>query len=314
MDLFNLPPDFRGDVQMYMGPIATATNSTRQASWKKPRGNLTMVSFIVIGGGAGGAGGFSGTAGTARGGGGGGASAGVARIIVPLFVLPSCLTINVGAGGAGGAAGAAGVDGVNSSVMCAPVGALIVDNTLVRSSNGAPQGGIAGTAAAGGAGGVAGAVGGIASSGASILGLHTNAANMGCVIGQAGGAGGAHTGANGTSIALPATGLILGGGCGGAGTTAADFAGGSVTPAADSWLSEQVSAPPAAGSFDGAGGVQIWDPFFSFGGCGGSSSNAGVGGNGGNGAIGGGGGGGGAGTTGGRGGNGGQGCIIVICW
>lgn len=112
--------------------------------------------------------------------------------------------------------------------------------------------------------------------------------------------------------AIAETSVLALGGAGGAGTMSADFAGGGYTAIANSWLSEKRPIAPAAGSFDGSGGTQLWNPFFSFGGVGGSSSNAGVGGNGGNGAHGAGGGGGGGGTTGGRGGNGGDGLVIII--
>jgi hypothetical protein len=104
------------------------------------------------------------------------------------------------------------------------------------------------------------------------------------------------------------------GGSGGAGTTAADFAGGIITAITNSYLSEIRSAGAAAGSFDGPSGFLSRNPFFSFAGLGGGASNAGIGGNGGNAAPGSGGGGGGGGTTGGVGGRGGDGIVIITCW
>ena len=292
------------------------TGSQRFYTWNKPRRGYTMVHMICMGWGGGGGGGFGGAAACARGGGGGGAGSSVARLTVPLVLLPDALTINVGNATPGGAAGIAGTDGIISTVCGCNAITLITSNVIVTSSNGQPQSGNGGTATAGGAGGAGGAVAGVGNAGFSSLGLMTSTSSMSSIIGQAGTAGGAHTGANGTDLVIPVNSSICGGGAGGAGVgaTETNFRGGIITPVANSWLSEQISAAHAAGSVNGPGGTQCWKPFFSFGGYGGSSSDVSVGGHGGNGAYGAGGGGGGGGTTGGTGGNGGPGLVIIICW
>jgi hypothetical protein len=103
------------------------------------------------------------------------------------------------------------------------------------------------------------------------------------------------------------------GGCGGAGTTSTDFAGGAFTAIGDS--------PSLAGGLaTGGAGLDgytlsangLWMPFLYAPGTGGGSNNAGTGGKGGNGGLGCGGGGGGAGVTGGAGGNGGDGMVVIV--
>lgn len=299
LDAFGFTPNGLGNTQIFNRP--STVDNTQWMTWQKPRG-VTMCSILAIAGGGGGGGGFSAAATNARGGGGAGGSSGTSRLVVSLFLLPDRLYIQVGAGGIGGAAGANGTDGGLSYVSIAPN--VTTTNNLILSINGAL--GVAGSATAAGTAGA----GGSASGTQPLAGL----GNFNLVSGQNGAAGGAQTGAVGAAIAIPATGLICQGGSGGAGTTSADFAGGLCTAIAGSWLSEQRPATPAAGTFNGSGGPQIWKPFFSFGGLGGSSSNTGLGGNGGYGAYGAGGGGGGGGTTGGRGGDGGGGIVIITCW
>ena len=63
-----LPPQFKGDVQLF---LPTGTAATQWQQWIKPRG-VGMVYMIAIGGGGGGGGGFTGASNTTRGGGGDG--------------------------------------------------------------------------------------------------------------------------------------------------------------------------------------------------------------------------------------------------
>lgn len=301
LDAFGFTPNGLGNTQIFNRP--SRVTNTQWMTWIKPRG-LSMAHIIGFGGGGGGGGGFSAAAGNARGGGGAGGSSGVTRVTIPLFLIPDMLYIQVGVGGLGGPAGTGGTDGELSYVSIAPN--TTATNVLLICPNGTLGNGGSGTAA--GTGGSAGAAGSISQMPLAGLGQFAT------IGGQAGAAGGAQTGAIGVAIAIPVTSTLCQGGSGGAGTTSADFAGGECTAIANSWLSQQRPATPAAGSFNGSGGPQIWKPFFSFGGLGGSSSNTGLGGNGGNGAHGAGGGGGGGGTTGGRGGDGGGGIVIIICW
>lgn len=291
------------DVQIFNTP---ASANTQWQTWREPRGK-TMCSILCIGGGAGGGGGFTGVAATARGGGGSGGSSSVTRVTLPLSQLPSRLYVQVGAGGQGvGSGGGVAGSGLLSYVAIHPD--ITASNVIAISGAVAAVGGGTGTLTAAGAAGAAGTIAAIASMPLAGLGLFE------MIAGQIGVAGGAQTGAVGGAQSIPVTSVVTQGGSGGAGVTAADFAGGLFTAIAGSWLSEQRPATPAAGSNNGSGGPQIWTPFFSFGGGGGSASNAGIGGAGGNGAYGSGGGGGGGGTTGGRGGNGGSGIIIITSW
>lgn len=301
LDLFNQP--VYGDIQQFTRPC-TVTN-TQWETWRKPRG-VSMAHILCISGGAGGGGGFTDT-GTDGGGGGSGGSSGVTRITVPIFLLPPVLYIQVGAGGTGAAAGGTGGSGVLSYVAIAPN--TTASNIIAISGAAAPVGGSPGTVSAGGAGGAAGSIAVIGSMPLAGLGLF----NM--IAGQDGVIGGDDLGANGTAITIPGTSALCQAGSGGAGAAGTSFAGGECTAIAGVWLSEQRPATPAAGVFNGSGGPQIWQPFFSFGGLGGSTAGRlSLGGHAGCGGYGAGGGGGGFGSTGGRGGDGGGGIIIVTSW
>lgn len=305
MDLSHLPPGFKGDLKVFKG--GSTVDNLQWYAWVKPRG-CSMLFALCIGGGAGGGGGFSAAAAAARGGGGGGGSSCITKVLIPLIFLPDRLFVQVGNGTVGVAAGAAAVP-ANSYIAVYPhIGNSKTNFLAVSSINGAPTGGGTGMGAAVGTGGSAGTV--------SIQGDQcvSGSGFWSTIAGQGGGAGGAIAGGAGTSITLPLTGLCTVGGAGGGGTTAADFAGGGITSVANTWLNDKRSAAPAAGTFDGAGGLLSWNPLWSFCGLGGSASNAGVGGNGGKGGPGSGGGGGGGGTTGGRGGDGGPGLVVMACW
>lgn len=304
LDLYDLPSATLGDVQIFNCP-STVTN-LQWITWRKPQG-VAMAYIMCIGGGGGGGGGYTGVSLGAGGGGSGGSSA-ITRVTLPAVFLPSVLYIQVGAGGQGGAAGSGGTAGGGGVLSYVAIAPDITAMNIVAVSGGAGAvGGSPGSNTAGGAGGAAGTIAVIASMPLAGPG------NFGLIAGQVGVIGGDDAGANGTAITIPTTSVLCQGGSGGAGTTSANFAGGACTSISESYLSEQRPATPAAGSFDGSGGVQLWKPFFSFGGLGGSSSNTGIGGNGGNGAYGAGGGGGGGGTTGGRGGDGGSGIVWILC-
>lgn len=301
---YGLPPDSRCHVYEFLG-ASTVTNVQWQ-TWTKPR-SISMLQILCIGGGGGGGGGFSAAAAAARGGGGSGGSSGVTRVEVPAHLLPDTLYIQVGAGGQGvGSGGGTAGSGVLSYVAIHPD--TTASNVLAVSGAVAATGGGTGTGAAVGAAGAGSTIAAIGSMPLAGLG------SFNVIAGQAGVAGGAVAGAVGTAITIPVTSTLCQAGSGGAGTTSADFAGGAFTAITNSWLSQQRPATPAAGSNPGSGGVQLWRPFFSFGGGGGSASNTGVGGAGGNGALGAGGGGGGGGTTGGRGGDGGNGYVLITAW
>jgi hypothetical protein len=157
IDLFHIPSNFKGDVQIFH---AHNSSSINHQQWIKPRGT-SMTYMIAIGGGGGGGGGHAKNSGTNGGGGGGGACSGMASLIIPSFLLPDRLYVQVGAGGAGGSAGVlggaaatAGGAGTNSYIMFSPL-AFTAADTLLSSNTNAPGGGGGGTAAAVGAAGSA---------------------------------------------------------------------------------------------------------------------------------------------------------------
>lgn len=296
------------DVQIFTIPSAVA--NLEWHTWLRPRGK-TMCSILCIGGAGGGGGGFTGVAATARGGGGGGGGSGVTKILIPLILLPDILYIQVGAGGAGvGSGGGTAGSGLLSFVCVYPDTGVL--NVLASSGAAGATGGGTGTAAAVGA---AGAGSTIMTTALMPLGVALGVMQSTFIVGPAGQLGGAVAGAIGAATTLLTTGICTMGAPGGAGTTAADFAGGVITAGAGlTTISDSRPVGAAAGSNAGSSGPLLWKPFWSYCGLGGSSSNAGVGGSGGYGAPGSGGGGGGGGTTGGRGGDGGPGIVIITCW
>ena len=301
LDLSHLPTGYgAADVQIFN------LADSQWHLWSKPRGK-SMCFMFLVGGGAGGGGGFSAAAGNARGGGGGGGGAPLTRALFPLVVLPDRLFVLVGAGSVGVTSGTAVVGALSYASVYPDPG---VTNVVMVSGGSGPGGGQTGTGVGVGAGGAGGSIFSSTFGGFANLGIFL------AVSGNAGAAGGAQSGLDGTDKIFT-TGQLTMGGPGGAGTTSADFIGGAITAVANSLISDYMPAKPAAGSFDGSGGFLLRAPsapWYSYCGLGGSASNAGVGGNGGNGGPGSGGGGGGGGTTGGRGGDGGQGFVAIICW
>lgn len=283
---------------------ATVTN-TQWRAWRVPAG-LTMLSFLVIGGGGSGAGGANSAGGNATGAGGGGSS-GVTRLLIQSRFLPEVIYLQVGAGGASVAGNVAGNPGILSYVAANPN--TTASNIFAVSGAAAPGGGVVA-----GTGGVAGTIAVIAAMPLAGLGVY----NM--IAGQVGTAG-ALVGA-GVSQTIPVTSVITMGGVAGGGCSAvAGFNGGGITAITGSLLSTYcpaVGGPLGTGvaGQNGSGGFEILFPHFFTPGLGGGGSNTNTAGNGGNAYIGSGGGGGGTanGAVGGRGGTGGQGLIEITGW
>ena len=288
---------------------AQTSSSVEAISWIKPYGK-TMLDITLISGGHGGGGGFSGASTTQRGGGGGGGSSNIVKVQIPLFMLPDELYITVGIGGAGGAAGANGTQGKPSYVTLSASVSNNQNNCIASPLSAGAYGGSQGFAGTGTGGGAAGNGAIVASASDSSL---SNRGVWNALAGQSGVAGGAGGGV--TQQTFPATGIVVMGGCAGAGTAASTSeAGGGITAISNVYISENRPLPLAAGSVSGSGGYSLFNGMFSYPGLGGSSSNAGIGGDGGDGGFGSGGGGGGGGTTGGKGGNGGSGLVTMIAW
>jgi hypothetical protein len=316
-DLFHIPSNFKGDVQIFHANNQSAINFQ---PWIKPRG-VSMSYIVCIGGGGGGGGAHSSNSGTNGGGGGGGACSGISRLIVPTFLLPDTLYVQVGVGGLGGAATVAGGAGTNSHVLFSPL-TFAAANSLISSNTNAPGGGGSGAAASVGAAGTV-----------PTLATATVEASIGvfsATVGLVGVTGGAVGGGNGSDVTawITAGGVVslpLSPGAGGAGANTTNFNGGNQTPGlAVNFQNVNYSTTLGSIATGGTGGttsaniggagVSLFGPFFQSGGAGGGSNTAGVGGDGGRGGIGCGGGGGGKGVTGGRGGNGGNGLVAIFSW
>lgn len=309
IDLFQFPSMFRGDVQIFH---ANNLSTISYQQWIKPRG-VNMSYIVCIGGGGGGGGAHSATSGTNGGGGGGGACSGISRLIVPTFLLPDSLYIQVGVGGIGGNATVAGGAGTNSYIMLAPI-AFTATNALLASNTNAPGGGGAGT---NGAVGTAGTVPTIAT--ATML---STIGQFSADVGLVGATGGAVAGGNGTDVTAWAS-IPLSPGAGGAGANNANFNGGRQTANAATnftyinWPTTAgavATGGPSPGIRKGHAGINLWKPFLSSGGAGGGTNDD----NGGDGNMGGiGSGGGGSGTCDGQtpvSGNGGPGMVMIISW
>jgi hypothetical protein len=278
-----------------------ATGATTFQTWVKPQG-CTMVYMLAIGSGSGGAGGATGAAGTGRVGGGGGAGGAQSRLLIPAFLLPDILYVQVGLGGLGGAGGASGTAGQRSLILRTNAAAAANHNVVLASGNAVAT---AGTAA--GAAGAGETVSAQAQSAYIGLGLFVS------VAGATGAAGGAVGGAVGGSVTQFAQSMTCGGAGGGSTPVAnTNNAGGNITAVGV----YPVISGGIAGGGTGADGYSVFIPsFYTAGGAGGGSNgSAGVGGAGGNAGIGSGGGGGGAGVTGGAGGRGGDGYVCIVSW
>jgi hypothetical protein len=313
LDVFGIPSNFKGDVQIFH---ANNQSTINHQPWIKPRGT-SMSYMIAISGGGGGGGGHTKASGTNGGGGGGGACSGIARLMVPSFLLPDTLYVQVGQGGLGGAAGAAGSAGTNSYILFSPL-AFLAQNSLLSSNTNAPGGGGAGTLT------LVGTVGSIPTiAGTSVEG---SIGIFSSTVGLIGVTGGAVAGGNGTSVtawaALP---MSPGAGGGGGPNDSGTSNGGNIT-ATSAINFTNLNFPITAGALAlggtagstsaniGSAGVSLLNPFYQTGGAGGGTGTTSTGGDGGKGGIGCGGGGGGAGLVGGRGGNGGNGLVAIFSW
>ena len=292
--ILGFPELVKTERRFYAAGAEGAPSATKNwVQYQKPQ-QAQFINFYVVGSGAGGGNGHSAAAGNARGGGGGGGSGGIVRATFLASMLPDVIWLQVPRGGS------AGVAGGRALVALRPT-ANAQDWFLVSSNANAGAGGN-GTGSAAGAAGAAGTIATLASAYLSSLAIDWTAQ-----AGVAGIIGGAQTGANGGNITPTTT---ISGGASGAGTTSADFTGGSVVASI---------CPTQAGGTGTGAGVNGFSEYkgllVSTGGSGGGASNSSTGGNGGNGGqYGSGGGGGGGGTTGGTGGRGGDGIIIISSW
>lgn len=312
-DAFGFPQLGHADEQIFM----VQGGSTSWQTWNRPKG-AKMINMVAVSGGGGGGGGFTGISTADRAGGGGGGCSGITRLLLPAFMVPDILYVQVGIGGlgvgsGGGTAGSGGLSYVSMGPYPAgSVANLTVDNNLFLASGAAgPTGGGTGNATTAGAAGAAGTIAVIGS-----MNRGGYAANWAATVGLVGFIGGAFTdGAGAAASNVLSDGVPFSGGAGGSGSTGANVAGGNVTGAG---IFQTI--PGGTTALPNGGGGYSWTPggsmlFASTGGSGGASQDAAVGGNGGNGGFpGSGGGGGGAGTTGGKGGNGGNGVVIIISW
>jgi hypothetical protein len=313
IDLFQFPSRFRGDVQIFH---ANNLSTISYQQWIKPRG-VSMSYMVCIGGGGGGGGGRSAPSGNTGGGGGGGACSGISRLVVPTFLLPDSLYIQVGVGGLGGGASTNGGAGTNSYIMLSPL-SFVAQNSLLSSNTNAPGGG--GGADAGGFTTGAGGTAPTIATATVLSAIGQFSADVG-LVGAAGGAVG-----NGAGVSVTAWGTIpLSPGAGGGGANNTNSDGGSQT-AASAINFTFINWPTTAGAVAKGGtggttsanigdpGVSLMAPFIQSGGAGGGTNLSGTAGNGGKGGIGCGGGGGGKGATAGRGGDGGNGIVAIFSW
>lgn len=303
---FGLPRNTLADKQVFAANSPSAGSDFH--SWRK-RPGVTMVQIIAIGGGGGGGNGVVGANSTAAGGGGGGSS-NLGITTMPAAFLPDELFVSVGFGGASNAAGIA------SRVAVYPDAS---PSTNLCYSNGGGAGGNGSGATGGGAGSAA--------TNATVSNCVPGGAFFSTIAGQAGVAGGT-TGA-GSTVTMPATGLLMMGGCGGGGLPAAAAAGsnGGTYQGTGDWTVPPRGLGGTTATTPGGVGCNGYAPlqglFFYFGGTGGGSSHGSatgaglVGGNGGAGGYGCGGGGAGGALTAsvqGLGGRGGDGVVYILSW
>lgn len=232
------------------------------------------------------------------------------RLIVPAFLLPEVLFVQVGLGGVAVGAATLGNSGALSYIAISP--SITAANVVLISGAAAATGGAAGTGAGSNAGGLASTIAAIGNCPLASLGIFN------FIAGQVGSISGAIAGANGAqgaSVTWAGTGIPLCSGAGGGtvGTNNTDFAGGKISSSSGAYPT--VDGGIAA---QGAGqtGPLLVKPWRSGGGTGGGTGGAAltVAGSGGSGNLGCGGGGGGGGATGGGGGAGGPGYVLIVSW
>lgn len=301
-------PSQNGGIDYQRFNADSFVNATDYLDWRMPRG-AKYVYMLVGGPGQSGSSGFAATTGAAGSGGGGGTGA-VARGIIPAFLLPKHLLVQVGKGAvATTAAGAAGNLPVRGTSIGYTTNGSAGYQFMLTTTNGTAAG--AATAAAGGTGG-------------SNQSTSSQMFSLPFATISNGGAAGNITGAGTTTLVNVLTSQAGSSGAGCASTYAAANGGGAVfTSAVDGRIySGAGGTGAAAGGTDGADGVTIWYNdglmFQSSAGAGGGNASTGKAGNGGKGGLCSGGGGGGAasgaGGTAGFGGAGGDGIVIIACW
>jgi hypothetical protein len=306
LDVFHIPSNTDNTKIFY-----ASGGTTSWQTWQKPR-NAKFIQIFCLGGGAGGGGAAGNVTASSAGGGGGGGGAAFSREIIPVFLLPDTLYVQVGVGGTGGAGSAgagngfAGIAGGISYISLAPTASIpsVIMQSATTTGAGA---GASGNVAAAGAAGAAGTVWTITNNAFASIGLVLASAG---IIGTTGG----FTAAPPTGpIALASN--IITGGAGGAGknTNTTQFDGATLAQA-----SVILTSPVSGGIAPGGAGNNGYGsliPFCSIGGAGGASSLTTKGGRGGDGWYGSGGGGGGGGLStaggGGNGGKGGDGLVII---
>ena len=269
--------------------------------WEKPDG-CNFIHIVVIGAGSGGGGGYQRSLGPASGG-GGGASGPVSTLMIPAYVLPDKLYIQVATGGAGGANLASGSVGGSTYIGLVPDTTNTLCNILFSIT-------VSGQAAGQGGNGGPGGAGNRNTITTPFFGWGRFVNVVAAQNGQAGIA---------PSTDLTQTAMV-GGGAGGAYTTSADVAvaGRSITSSYKQPSAVTYSVGQAVGVSDSAGsGPNLISPQPQFfGGAGGAALNTTNTASGGDGGIGCGGGGAGPNLTGGSstGGKGGDGLVIITCW
>jgi hypothetical protein len=301
LDLSHIP-NSQQDVQIFYSNGVTNAWQT----WNKPR-KCNYVWIMCIGG-AGGGGGGAGSYNTL--GGSGGGSGAITRVMYNAQQLPDILYIQVGLGGAGGAGattsgvnGSTGSPGNRSFVSLQP--AVVAQNLVAASGNGA---------AAGGAGGTGGATAAESVSTQASTTFYT----LGNFISTNGQAAPIYPG-GAIWNTTPFTSTLVSAGAGG--SISINGSGNILSSSLTPQITGGGYAANGNNGGNGANGITSFKPFFSTGGAGGGAAllgTTGNGGNGGNGGIGSGGGGGGSAdvsvgvNTGGRGGRGGDGLVVII--
>ena len=194
------------DVQQFYGD--STTTLTQWHTWRKPRG-VKWVYLLGVGGG--GSGGTGVNTGTTSGGGAGGVSAAQSSVLIPAMFVPDILYIQAGAGGQGPTTSAAqGTAGQPTYVSIEPDSTLTSNMTLLYALGGTVTSATVATTTTGGAAGTAPIAATIGNMPLAARGYYT------LLAGVAGATGGSSTTA-GTSVTLPATGLMVTGGTGGGG-------------------------------------------------------------------------------------------------
>jgi hypothetical protein len=302
LDIFNIPSNTDSTKIFY------AQGATTWQTWNKPRG-AKMIQIFCLGSGGSGAIGAAALNGSRSGGGGGGSGA-ITRAVIPAFLLPDILYIQVGLGGAAlnqtSTTAIAGNVGAHSYISLAP--STAASTVVVASST---------VVASGGTGNGSNAAGGtVFTSGSGVFSALSIFTTIAGVFGN----GFTTQPTPGTNQAALGSSIVTGGTAGGPTQTTPPgngYAGGSITSASVILTSTVAGGTgiSTAGIYAPAGdnGYTIMNPFCSTGGAGGGGNGAGTGGWGGDGGLGSGGGGGGGGGQNGlrRSGKGGDGLVII---